>query len=144
MPNGDRFNNADDRRNSPMRNNQDLPIRREQSPMRQKRPRTPPERPPSPDSNMRQHVSPDRNMGNCRSNSPQRRLSGNERFNRPRREFSPLVTRYPSPPNDRRPEPKRPRTPLSPGKIYTDNQESTEENGVFIDKVGIQKCCTRC
>ena len=150
MPNGDRFNNADDRRSSPMRNNQDQPIRREQSPMRQKRPRTPPERPPSPDSNMRQHVSPDRNMGNRRSNSPQRRISpqrrpsGNERFNRPRREFSPLVTRYPSPPNDRRPEPKRPRTPLSPGKIYTDNQESTEENGVFIDKVCIQESGTRC
>ena len=76
-------------------------------------------------------------MANCRTPSPQRRMSGNERFGRSRREFSPLVTRYPSPQIERQPEPKRPRTPLSPGKIYTDNQESTEENGVFIDKVGI-------
>ena len=133
MPNGDRFNSGDDRRNSPISNNQDP--RREQSPIRQKRPRTPPERPPSPDSNMRQPLSPDRNMGSPRTPPPQRRMSGNERFGRPRRECSPMVLRFPSPVNDRRPEPKRPRTPLSPGKIYTDNQESTEENGVFIDKV---------
>ena len=119
--------------NSP-RNNQAPPLRRQESPIRQKRPRTPPERPPSPDSNMRHQVSPVRNMGNRRTPSPQRRMSGNERLSRPRREFSPLVTRYPSPQNERRSEPKRPRTPLSPGKIYTDNQESTEENGVFIDK----------
>ena len=43
--------------------------------------------------------------------------------------------RYPTPPDDRRPRAQRARTPLSPGKVYTDKQESTEENGVFIDKV---------
>ena len=47
--------------------------------------------------------------------------------------------RYPTPPDDRRPRPQRARTPLSPGKVYTDKQESTEENGVFIDKVTLIK-----
>ena len=111
-------------------------------PDRQKRPRTPPEdpreRPPSPEANMRQPGSPDRNTGR-RTPPPQRRLSSNERAGRPRREFSPLVTRYPSPSIDRSVRPPRPRTPLSPGKIYTDNQEATEENGVFIDKVHCHK-----
>ena len=75
---------------------------------------------------------------NNRTPSPERRLQSAERVPRStKREFSPMVTRYPTPPNDRRvSEPRRrPRTPLSPGKIYTDKQESTEENGVFIDKV---------
>ena len=143
MPNGDRFNTDEGRRHTPERNNKDLQNGREESPIRnlpdrQKRPRTPPgdprDRPVSPGDNRGQPMTPNRNMGH-RPLTPQRRVSSNERPRRPTREFSPLVTRYPSPPNERRVRPPRPRTPLSPGKIYTDNQESTEENGVFIDKV---------
>ena len=125
---------------SPLVGRENTPIR--DPPIRQKRPRTPPEepgeRPPSPDNFRRRPISPNRNIGHrTPPGSPQRRQStnSNEMQGRPRQAFSPLVTRYPSPQNDRRPRPARPRTPLSPGKIYTDTQASTEENGVFIDKV---------
>ena len=145
VQNGDRFSKDGDRRNSPERGNKLPENRKNESPIRnpsdrQRRPRTPTEepiaRPPSPDSIRRQPVSPGRNM-NQRTPSPERRIQSTERLGRTKREYSPLVTRYPSPPLDRRvDEPRRrPRTPLSPGKIYTDKQESTEENGVFIDKV---------
>ena len=144
MPNGERFASEHDRKNSVERNMKSPDNRRDASPVRSmpernKRPRTPPEdpraRPPSPDCNRRQPSSPDRNMGR-QSMSPPRRLSSSERQGRaPRRERSPMVMRYPTPPDDRRPRPQRARTPLSPGKVYTDKQESTEENGVFIDKV---------
>ena len=148
MPNGDRFSSEHDRKNSVENNIKSPGNRRDASPVRSmpernKRPRTPPEdpraRPPSPDGNRRQPSSPDRNMGR-QSMSPPRRLSSSERQGRaPRRERSPMVMRYPTPPDDRRPRPQRARTPLSPGKVYTDKQESTEENGVFIDKVTLIK-----
>ena len=144
MPNGERFSSEHDRKHSVENNIKSPGNRRDASPVRSmpernKRPRTPPEdpraRPPSPDGNRRQPSSPDRNMGR-QSMSPPRRLSSSERQGRaPRRERSPMVMRYPTPPDDRRPRPQRARTPLSPGKVYTDKQESTEENGVFIDKV---------
>ena len=144
MPNGERFSSEHDRKNSVENNIKSPGNRRDASPVRSmpernKRPRTPPEdpraRPPSPDGNRRQPSSPDHNMGR-NSMSPPRRLSSSERQGRaPRRERSPMVMRYPTPPDDRRPRPQRARTPLSPGKVYTDKQESTEENGVFIDKV---------
>jgi len=152
VPNGERFSSEHDRKNSAERNMKSPGNRRDASPVRSmpernKRPRTPPEdprtRPPSPDGNRRQPSSPDHNMGR-NSMSPPRRLSSSERQGRaPRRERSPMVMRYPTPPDDRRPRPQRARTPLSPGKVYTDKQESTEENGVFIDKFGEQKHWTR-
>ena len=85
-------------------------------------PRTPP------DSHMRQ-----------RTPSTERRQQSADRLARAkRRPISPCTKRYPTP------EPKqvsenqlhpRDRTPLPDGELYTRNQESTEENGVFIDKV---------
>ena len=147
MPNGDRSTREDARRNSAERGNRSPETRKIESPtrkpsVRERGPRTPTEepkaRPPSHDSNRRQPASPDRNMGN-RTPSPERRMPSNERLGRPKREYSPCLTRYPTPPNDRRVRPTRPRTPLSPGRVYTDKQDSTEENGVFIDKVNLNK-----
>jgi len=155
LQNGGMFNKDEERKNSQDRNVKSPLNRRDESlvrnpPERQKRPRTPlqepGERPPSPDSIRGRPVSPDRNMARrTPPGSPQRRQStnSNERQGRPRQAFSPLVTRYPSPQPDRIPGPARPRTPLSPGKVYTDTQESSEENGVFIDKFGEEKHWTR-
>ena len=104
-------------------------------PNKQRRLRSPVEdptvRPPSPDSIKINPISSDQNRGG-RTPSTERRVHSAEILAPIRQDYSPLVKRYPSPPIER---PRRPRTPVSPGKTYTDKQESTEENGVFIDKV---------